>query len=306
MPGQQRQDFELLGAQTAFFGVVRTSADTGEVWQRILLACLALAAVALSAVGVALLVARHQARALTRPLEALAATVAQVTDGDLTAGATPSGIAEIDQVGATHNDMVERLGGLLRHEREFAANASHQLRTALTGLQLGPETALSTAEADLRAATREALAQSRYLQHTIDEVLQLARSEASAPGGPAVRCVGEVLEQAERRWHGPLAQDGRRLTIAPESGTARLGVPGRTSDQILDILLDNAHRHGHGTVRVTVPELGEWSPWTWKTRALSRSIPTTCSPAVPPQAAAAASAWRLPESWLLPRTAGSP
>ncbi|MFB7292427.1 sensor histidine kinase [Actinacidiphila glaucinigra] len=237
-------------------GVVRASTDTGEVWQRILLAWLALAAVALSALGVALLVARHQARALTRPLEALATTAAKVTDGDLTARATASGIAEIDQVGATHNDMVERLGGLLRHEREFATNASHQLRTPLTGLQLGLETALSTPGADLTAATREALEQSRYLQHTIDEVLRLARSEASSPGGPAVRAVGEVLKQAERRWHGPLAQDGRRLTVAPEPGTARLGVPGRTSNQILDVLLDNAHRHGHGTVRVTIRELG--------------------------------------------------
>lgn len=79
-------------------------------------------------------VARHQARARTRPLEALAATAAKVTDGDLTARAAPSGIAEIDQVAATHNDMVERLDGLLRHEREFATHASHQLRTPLTGL----------------------------------------------------------------------------------------------------------------------------------------------------------------------------
>ncbi|MFF3559572.1 sensor histidine kinase [Streptomyces sp. NPDC002574] len=237
-------------------GVVRASADTGQVWQRILLAWLALVAVALSALGVALLVARHQARALTRPLEALAGTAAQVTDGDLTARAAPSGIAEIDQVAATHNDMVERLSGLLRHEREFATNASHQLRTPLTGLQLGLETALSTPGADLRAATHEALEQSRYLQHTIDEVLQLARSGAPATGGTAVRSVGEVLAQAERRWHGPLAQDGRRLAVAPEPGTARLGVAGRTSDQILDILLDNAHRHGQGTVRVTVRELG--------------------------------------------------
>ncbi|MFJ4848580.1 MULTISPECIES: sensor histidine kinase [unclassified Streptomyces] len=237
-------------------GVVRASTDTGEVWKRILLAWLALVGVALSALGVALLVARHQARALTGPLEALAATSAKVTEGDLTARAAPSGIAEIDQVGATHNDMVERLGGLLHHEREFATNASHQLRTPLTGLQLGLEAALSTSGADLRSAAREALEQSRYLQHTIDEVLRLARTGASVHDGPAVRSVGDVLEQAERRWHGPLAQDGRRLAFAPEPGTGGLGVPGRTSDQILDVLLDNARRHGRGTVRVTVRELG--------------------------------------------------
>lgn len=41
----------------------------------------------------------------------------------------PQHVAEIDQVARTHNEMLYSLSELLRHERDFTANASHQLRT---------------------------------------------------------------------------------------------------------------------------------------------------------------------------------
>src|SRR5882757_3980422 len=134
-------------------GVVRTSTDAQSVWNRVLLAWAALLGAALFALGVAVLVARNQARALTAPLEALSGTSRAVADGDLTARAGTSGIAEIDQVALTHNDMVQRLAHLLQRERDFTANASHQLRTPLTGLQLGLESALSRAGAGSGSAS---------------------------------------------------------------------------------------------------------------------------------------------------------
>ncbi|WP_069627477.1 HAMP domain-containing protein [Streptomyces niveus] len=102
----------------------------------------------------AVLVARRQARSLSEPLEALSRTSRAIADGDLTARAAGSRVAEIDQVTRTHNEMVQRLSELLRHERHFTANASHQLRTPLTGLRLGLETAISDPGADPRTALR--------------------------------------------------------------------------------------------------------------------------------------------------------
>ncbi|TWE15657.1 sensor histidine kinase [Kitasatospora atroaurantiaca] len=238
-------------------GVVRASAGSQGVWNRVLLAWLALLGAALVAFGAALLVARRQARALTAPLEALSRTSQAVADGDLTARAATCGIAEIDQVAGSHNAMVQRLARLLQHERDYAANASHQLRTPLTGLQLGLETALTTPEADLRAAAAEALEQSRHLQHTIDEVLRLAKAEAAPATHTASQPAGELLERAERRWHDPFAQDGRRIRFTLEPGTAILPLPSRAAEQILDILLDNARKHGRGSVEVALREVGD-------------------------------------------------
>ena len=237
-------------------GVVRASSPASGVWGRVLLAWAALLSAALVALGVAILVARRQARALTAPLEALSRTSRTVAEGDLSARAATSGIAEINQVARTHNAMVESLARLLQHERNFTANASHQLRTPLTGLQLGLETALTTAGTDLRAAVAEALEQCGHLHRTIDEVLRLAKADVNMAGQSTPQPAGELLEGMEQRWHGPLAQDGRRIELALDAGTADLPLPGRTTDQILDILLDNAHRHGRGTVTVTLRDIG--------------------------------------------------
>ncbi|MFD7223019.1 sensor histidine kinase [Streptomyces sp. NPDC059892] len=238
-------------------GVVRASVDAGTVWNRVLLAWAALAGVVLVALGVAVLVARRRARSLSEPLEALSRTSQAIADGDLTARAAGSRVAEIDQVARTHNEMVRRLSELLRRERHFTANASHQLRTPLTGLRLGLETALHDSGADPRAALEAALERSQYLQDTIDEVLRLAGAPAVTASRPAGRPVGALLEHAETRWHGPLALDGRRLDVVIDQAVAALTVPGRTTAQILDILLDNARRHGSGTVTVTLREIGD-------------------------------------------------
>lgn len=239
-------------------GVVRTSTDAQSVWNRVLLAWAALLGVALFALGVAVLVATHQARALTAPLEALSGTSRAVADGDLTARAATSGIAEIDQVALTHNDMVQRLAQLLQRERDFSANASHQLRTPLTGMQLGLESALSSAAegAELRPAVAEALEQSRHLDDTIDEVLRLAKAGSAAPAEESAEPAGRLLERVERRWHGALARDGRRLDVVVDQPGAALGLPSRATSQILDILLDNAREHGRGTVTVTLRDIG--------------------------------------------------
>ncbi|ASQ96481.1 two-component sensor histidine kinase [Streptomyces sp. 11-1-2] len=236
-------------------GVVRASTGAQQVWHRVILAWLGLAGTALVALVTAVVVARRQARTLTAPLEALSAKAGAVADGDLTARAEGSAIAEIDQVARTQNAMVEQLARRLDHERHFTSNASHQLRTPLAGLQLGLEAAAADPDADLRAAVTEALEQVRHLQRTVDEVLRLARA-TPRPGVPATaRTAAEVVEGAERRWHGTFAAEGRRLDFGVEPGGGGLRIPDRTAEQILDALLDNALRHGRGTVKVTVREL---------------------------------------------------
>lgn len=234
-------------------GVVRASTDSRGVWWHVVEGWLALVATALAALGAAILVARRQARALTGPLESLSRQCRAVTDGDLTARASPSAIAEIDQVARTHNDMIAGLSQILERERNFASNASHQLRTPLTGLNLALEAALTNPEADLRSALQEAADSSRRLQATVDEVLALARSRT--PDTFAVdEQLGPLLDGLEHRWHGLFAADDRRLAIRVEPSARTWRVP-RVCGQVLDALLDNARAHGHGTVEVGVREL---------------------------------------------------
>ncbi|MFF8950672.1 histidine kinase dimerization/phospho-acceptor domain-containing protein [Streptomyces sp. NPDC014940] len=239
-------------------GVVRASSTAAAVRDRVLIAWAVLAGVCALALTVAVLVARRQARVLAAPLEDLSRHCRAVTAGDLSARAAPSSVAEIDQVARTHNEMLHSLTEILRHERDFTANASHQLRTPLTGLQLTLEAGLAQDDdARLRPALEEALATTRRLHRTVEEVLRLSRfhdlPRRPAPDTP----VSQLLRETEERWHGPFARDGRRLEAGPLETGDDVRVLGAPVTEILGVLLENARVHGRGTVRLTARDLGE-------------------------------------------------
>ncbi|MFG2353201.1 histidine kinase dimerization/phospho-acceptor domain-containing protein [Streptomyces sp. NPDC048521] len=238
-------------------GVVRASSPAAAVRDRVLIAWAVLAGVCALALTVAVFVARRQARVLAAPLEDLSRHCRAVTAGDLGARAAPSSIAEIDQVARTHNEMLHSLTELLRHERDFTANASHQLRTPLTGLQLTLDAGLAEDDAGTRPALEEALATTRRLHSTVGEVLRLSRFHGlprrPAPDTP----VPQLLRETEERWHGLFARDGRRLECGTLEAPDDIRVPGAPVTEILGVLLDNARVHGRGTVRLTARDLGE-------------------------------------------------
>ncbi|MGY1496753.1 sensor histidine kinase [Streptomyces sp. QTS52] len=239
-------------------GVVRASSPAAAVRDRVLLAWAVLAGVCALALTVAVLVARRQARVLAAPLEDLSRHSRAVTAGDLSARAASSNVAEIDQVARTHNEMLHSLTELLRHERDFTANASHQLRTPLTGLQLTLEAGIAQDDdTRLRPALEEALATTRRLHGTVEEVLRLSRSR-DLPRRPAPdTSVARLLDETEERWHGLFARDGRRLECGTRETPDDVRVPGAPVTEILGVLLDNARVHGHGTVRLTARDLGD-------------------------------------------------
>ena len=97
-------------------------------------AWLVTALIALGAMLVAVLLARWQARRLTRPVDTLVESAERLGEGDFAVRNTPSGIEELDHVGGALDRTAVRLGELIARERAFSADASHQLRTPITGL----------------------------------------------------------------------------------------------------------------------------------------------------------------------------
>lgn len=232
---------------TRVLGVVRAASPESRVWLQTGLAWLLMAGLAVAAVAGAALLARRQSRRLADPLEQLAGAAQTLGDGDFTVRLAPAGIAEIDAAGTALNRTAERLGDLVARERAFSADASHQLRTPLTGLRLRLETALDTG-GDLRPAVLASLEGADRLERTIDELLALARD---APHARTPVDLPALLATLQTTWPA-----GRPLRVLVEDGLPGTPASAAATRHILDVLLDNARRHGAGTVTVTARDAG--------------------------------------------------
>lgn len=229
-------------------GAVLATTTRAEVNGRIARAwaeMLGLGAVAILATW---LLARALARRLARPIEQLAQATQRLGDGDFTVRTRAARIPEIDAANTALNRAADRIGSLVERERTFSSDASHQLRTPLAGLRLELEAALDDPDIDQRAAIRRALRSADQIEATVDDLLALARDVT--PSGPID--VNRLLEQVRQRWNGRLAAVGRPLHIDVPSPLRPVRISAAAAGQILDVLLDNAHRHGHGPVTVVV------------------------------------------------------
>ena len=115
---------------------VTVEADDSTVGGRVARALLLISALALLAVGVAVALAILQARRLTRPLEELARAADRLGSGDARPLGRRYGVPELDQVAEGLDGSAQRISDLLSAGRDFAADASHQLRTPLTALSM--------------------------------------------------------------------------------------------------------------------------------------------------------------------------
>jgi signal transduction histidine kinase len=199
-------------------------------------AIMALAAVA--ALALAMVVARREAARLAAPISELADRAARLGSGEFHTAPAPTGTPELDTLDAALAISAHRLEELVTRERAFSANASHQLRTPLAGLHI------SLARGDLAAASAEA----DRLSATVDHMLALARN--ALPAAETIE-VGPVLDGAARRWQAAYHADGRDLVCHIDPNLPGVRVRPGSLDQTIDVLLDNAFRHGAGVTRLT-------------------------------------------------------
>jgi len=229
--------------------VVTLRAPAGDVDARVRRVLLLLAALAVVGFGGALALAWWQSDRLVAPLNRLSRSATRLGEGDFSLATPRSGVTEIDSIADALDSSAERIDQLLRAERSFSTNASHQLRSALTGLELRLEELASSSDPEVKAEAEAALEQAHRLGSTVEELLALART-----GRTGIVTEFDLADLA--RAHAldvsaELARDGRTLSIDAPGRVPVVAAVGALG-QALDIVLSNAVRHGRGTLAVRV------------------------------------------------------
>jgi signal transduction histidine kinase len=197
------------------------------------------------AVGLAVL----QARRLARPLQELASAADRLGSGDARPLGRRYGVPELDRVAERLDASSERINDLLTAEREFAGDASHQLRTPLTALSMRLEEMVAAANYPdvVREEGAAALAQTERLAEVVGQLLGRARRSVS--GTPTVVSVDDIVAQQVVEWDPAFRRVSRKLEVVGEKGLFARVTPGNAT-QAIATLLDNALVHGGGTVTI--------------------------------------------------------
>jgi two-component system, OmpR family, sensor kinase len=186
------------------------------------------------------------AGALLRPVEDMRRRAAEIsTERAGQQLPLPRAHDEIFRLGSTLNEMLGRLEAGIARERRFVADASHELRTPLallsTELELARRRPRSPEE--LRAALDSAAEEVERLTRLAEDLLVLARAdEGQLSLRREVIQVKDLLETVAGRFN-------QNVEVGVQDGDSIVGDRLRL-EQALGNLVDNARRHGAGTIRL--------------------------------------------------------
>jgi len=115
-----------------------------------------------------------------RPLTRLRDRIEARREADLSPIAVRRVPEELRPLTEAFNSMLARMQHNVTAQRRFIADAAHQMRTPLTGLKTQAQLAMrETDPAELRHALRQILNGADRASHLVDQLLALARAEAS-------------------------------------------------------------------------------------------------------------------------------
>lgn len=236
-------------------GAVRVTQSVAAVNRAVRTSILDLAALAAVVLLLGLAAGAVVAQRIARPIRRLDRAAREVAAGELDASVAVEGSTEQRSLARAFNEMTERIGRLLRSQQDFVADASHQLRTPLTGLRLRLEALLDRFRDRDPAAEelQEALGEIDRLSLIVEELLVLSRAGEHELPAESVDLQDAAVRAAKRLRR---AASDRSIGLEVREGElpARAWCARQDLDRSVDALLENAVRYSHSdsTVQIEV------------------------------------------------------
>ncbi|MFJ8357089.1 ATP-binding protein [Streptomyces sp. NPDC093984] len=185
-----------------------------------------------------------------RPVEALRAQTAEITACDLGRRLDPPPAEDaLGRLARTLNDLLARLDVATRRQRQFIADAAHELRSPLSSLHTQLEVAVRhPGSADWAARGPALVEESERLSRLVDDLVRLARLDAR----PRLRMrpvdLDEIVfhEVRHARRHTSVVIDQRAVSAARVHGD------GDALARVVRNLLDNAIRYAARRIEVSL------------------------------------------------------
>jgi heavy metal sensor kinase len=212
-------------------------------------------------IGLAAGVGWFMARRAVSGVEAITQTAQKISAGTLEQRVPVKAAGdEIDQLAMTFNQMLDRIGVLIKEIKEMSDNIAHDLRSPITRIRGMAEVTLTTAKglSEYETMASSAIEECDRLLDMINTMLMISKTEAGVdqPAREEIDLCAIIKDACE--LFEPTAEDqGLALRVEAQQGCAVLGDT-RMIQRMLANLLDNAIKYtpAGGTVSVTVGENG--------------------------------------------------
>lgn len=195
------------------------------------------------------------ARQSLKPVVNMADRARQIGVGDL-AGRLPVANPhdELGRLAETFNELLGRLAASFAQQRQFMADASHELRTPVATMRTAATVSLQVphrSESDYRETVQIIEHQTERLARLVEDMFTLARADAgSYPVERSAMYLDELIEEVVRAARVLASKKNVGIEVTAADGVAFTGDEDLIRRMIVN-LLDNAIRHAPAGSTVT-------------------------------------------------------
>lgn len=165
---------------------------------------------------------------------------------------------ELDQISTEINSFVDQIAKYIKSQREFVANAAHELRSPITAIQTSVDVTLDKQRtlAEYQEELETVSEQCQELRHLVNQLLELAETDASEIASSFTKVhLTELIEKSINVFSGVAEESEIEIKSNLQQ---KVSVQGDESKlrQVINNLLDNALKFSPrgGKVEITLED----------------------------------------------------